>query len=167
MTIKKFLIFVFFITLALPVNANVAYMNLDWWKNYNDEILNEHLHNLYNNNHDLKIAAYKTKQAKENIRLIGANQLPQASFTPEFVQTFKGSTHRFGDIEIPQYTQTNILLPIEASYEIDIWGQNYLNKKSAKKQKEIADEDERAAYIYITSSFVANYYNLINIRKCS
>ena len=42
MTIKKILIFVFFITLALPVKANVAYMNLDWWKNYNDEILNEH-----------------------------------------------------------------------------------------------------------------------------
>ena len=112
MTIKKILIFVFFITLALPVKANVAYMNLDWWKNYNDEILNEHLHNLYNNNHDLKIAAYKTKQAKENIRLIGANQLPQASFTPEIIQSLKGGEKRFGELVIPQYSQTNILLPI-------------------------------------------------------
>ena len=148
-------------TLTLPTNANSAYMNFDWWKNYNDEILNQHLCDLYKNNHDLKIVAYKTKQAKENIRLIGANQLPQITFTPEIIQSLKGGEKRFGDLVIPQYSQTNILLPIEASYEIDIWGQNYLNTKSAKKQKELADEDERATYIYITSSFVANYFNLI------
>ena len=97
-----------------------------------------HLENNY------KESEYKTKQAKENIRLVGANQLPQASFTPEIIQSLKGGEKRFGELVIPQYSQTNILLPIEASYEIDIWGQNYLNKKSAKKQKEIAGGLSRA-----------------------
>ena len=161
MTIKKILISLFIIVIALPVSANSSYMNFDWWKNYNDEILNQHLENLYKNNHDLKIVAYKTQQAKENIRLIGANQLPHATFNPEFIQEFKGGAKRFGDLVIPQYSQTDILLPIEASYEVDIWGQNYLNRKSAKKQKEMSEEDERATYIYITSSFAANYFNLI------
>ena len=165
MTIKKFLILSAIILISLSAEANSDYMNFGWWEKYNDEILNTHLHNLYENNHDLKISAYKTKQAQENIRLIGANQFPQASFLPEVTRSLHAATTRFGDLVIPDYSQTRILLPIEASYEVDIWGENYLNKKSAKKQKEMVSEDERAAYIYVTSNFVSAYFNLIKADK--
>ena len=165
MTIKKILI-ICFILLAIPVQAKekinkLDYVNLDWWKNYNDEILLNHLQTLYNNNHDLKIASLKSKQASENIRLAGANQLPQVGFNGSLSRVLSGAQTEFGSVIIPEYSQNEFMLPLSASYEIDIWGQNYLNRKSAKKQKEIADQQERAAYIFITSSFAANYYNLI------
>jgi len=152
----------------LPVSAKNAadktnYMNFDWWRNYNDEILVSHLQTLYKNNHDLRIAALKTKQAEENIRLAGANQLPHVSFDGDFTRVMRGAQTEFGSVIIPRYSQNEIFLPLSASYEIDIWGQNYLTRKSAKKQKEIAAEQERAAYIYITSNFAADYYNLIKL----
>ena len=139
------------------------YMNMDWWKNYNDEVLINHFQTLYENNHDLRIAALKTKQAEENIRLAGANQLPQLGFDGSVSRVFRGPRTQFGSVVIPKYIQNEIFLPLNASYEIDIWGQNYLNRKSAKKQAEIAKQQERAAYIYITSSFAADYYNLIKM----
>lgn len=138
-------------------------MNMDWWKNYNDEVLINHFQTLYENNHDLRIAALKTKQAEENIRLAGANQLPQLGFDGSVSRVFRGPRTQFGSVVIPKYIQNEIFLPLNASYEIDIWGQNYLNRKSAKKQAEIAKQQERAAYIYITSSFAADYYNLIKM----
>ncbi len=165
MTIKKILILLL-LFLSLPVSAKqtvdrFSYINLDWWKNYNDEILLEHLQTLYNNNHDLKIAELKTKQSEENVRLVGANQLPQVGFDGSFSRVMSGPQTEFGNIIIPEYSQNELFMPLSASYEIDIWGQNYLNRKSAKKQKEIAEQQERATYIYMTSIFASNYYNLI------
>ena len=165
MTFKKILIFCF-LTLAIPAQAKdsinrVNYINFDWWKNYNDEVLIEHLQTLYNNNHDLRIAALKTKQSEENIRLVGANQLPKVGFDGSLSRVMSGAETRFGNILIPEYSQNELFLPLSASYEIDIWGQNYLNKKSAKKQKEIVEQQERATYILMTSAFAADYYNLI------
>lgn len=167
MTFKKFLIISLFL-ISLPVGAKEStnrldYMNMDWWKNYNDEVLINHFQTLYENNHDLRIAALKTKQAEENIRLAGANQLPQLGFDGSVSRVFRGPRTQFGSVVIPKYIQNEIFLPLNASYEIDIWGQNYLNRKSAKKQAEIAKQQERAAYIYITSSFAADYYNLIKM----
>lgn len=167
MTFKKFLIISLFL-ISLPVGAKectnrLDYMNMDWWKNYNDEVLINHFQTLYENNHDLRIAALKTKQAEENIRLAGANQLPQLGFDGSVSRVFRGPRTQFGSVVIPKYIQNEIFLPLNASYEIDIWGQNYLNRKSAKKQAEIAKQQERAAYIYITSSFAADYYNLIKM----
>ena len=167
MTFKKILIISLFL-ISLPVGAKectnrLDYMNMDWWKNYNDEVLIDHFQTLYENNHDLRIAALKTKQAEENIRLAGANQLPQLGFDGSVSRVFRGPRTQFGSVVIPKYIQNEIFLPLNASYEIDIWGQNYLNRKSAKKQAEIAKQQERAAYIYITSSFAADYYNLIKM----
>ena len=167
MTFKKILIISLFL-ISLPVGAKEStnrldYMNMDWWKNYNDEVLINYFQTLYENNHDLRIAALKTKQAEENIRLAGANQLPQLGFDGSVSRVFRGPRTQFGSVVIPKYIQNEIFLPLNASYEIDIWGQNYLNRKSAKKQAEIAKQQERAAYIYITSSFAADYYNLIKM----
>ena len=167
MTFKKILIISLFL-ISLPVGAKectnrLDYMNMDWWKNYNDEVLINHFQTLYENNHDLRIAALKTKQAEENIRLAGANQLPQLGFDGSVSRVFRGPRTQFGSVVIPKYIQNEIFLPLNASYEIDIWWQNYLNRKSAKKQAEIVKQQERAAYIYITSSFAADYYNLIKM----
>ena len=167
MTFKKILIISLFL-ISLPVGAKectnrLDYMNMDWWKNYNDEVLINHFQTLYENNHDLRIAALKTKQAEENIRLAGANQLPQLGFDGSVSRVFRGPRTQFGSVVIPKYIQNEIFLPLNASYEIDIWGQNYLNRKSAKKQQEIPKQREAGEYFYITSSFAADYYNLIKM----
>ena len=163
MTFKNFLTILILLA-ALPVYAKesvdkLTYVNLDWWKNYKDEILIQHLQTLYNNNHDLKIAALKTKQSEENVRLIGANQLPQVGFDGSLSRVLSGAQTEFGNVIIPEYSQNEFVLPLGASYEIDIWGQNYLNRKSAKKQKEITEQQERATYIYITSSTTGRIFN--------
>ncbi|MBD5401240.1 TolC family protein [bacterium] len=143
----------------------LEYLNLKWWENFEDNILNEYLIALYNNNQDLKIATLKTKQSKEIVKQAFANQLPQLYFNGNIQREISSSTLKMGEVTIPDYNQARYLLPLTMSYEVDIWGENYLKTKSMKKQTEMAKEDERAVYISVTSNFVSDYYTLICLDK--
>ena len=94
-----------------------------------------------------------------------ANQLPQLYFNGTMQREFTGSTQRFGDVVIPDYNQAHYILPLTMSYEVDLWGENYLKTKSLKKQIEMTTQDERASYISISSNFASNYYTLVGIDK--
>lgn len=141
------------------------YLNQAWWAKYNDTNLTGYIEDAYQNNQDLKIAALNTKQAQEVVKQSFANQLPQLGFYPDISRTFRSSNINHGSLIIPDYKQSNFMLPISMTYEADIWGQNFLRTKSLKKQAEIVSENERATYISLTSAIAADYFNLIKTDK--
>ena len=172
MTIKKCLIILInLILLAGSVQAKtiedkgIQYLNLEYWENYNDEYLNKYLKDLYENNQDLKIAKLNSLQSQDSIKMQFANQLPYLGFQGRYMWEPHAADQRFGDLLIPSYHQYNLLLPLAMSYEVDIWGKNYLKTKSIKMVDEIIRQDERSAYISITSNFAGDYYNLIKIKQ--
>lgn len=146
-------------------NNDLQYMNLTWWQKFNDQKLNDYLMTIYKNNPDLKIATIKNKQSQQVMKQAFANQLPQLYFNGTMQREFTGSTQRFGDVVIPDYNQAHYILPLTMSYEVDLWGENYLKTKSLKKQIEMTIQDERASYISISSNFASNYYTLVGIDK--
>ena len=146
-------------------NNDLQYMNLTWWQKFNDQKLNDYLMTIYKNNPDLKIATIKNKQSQQVMKQAFANQLPQLYFNGTMQSEFTGSTQRFGDVVIPDYNQAHYILPLTMSYEVDLWGENYLKTKSLKKQIEMTTQDERASYISISSNFASNYYTLVGIDK--
>ena len=145
-----------------PVFANhIEYMNLAWWKNFNDENLTNNLLKLYENNYDLKNAALKVKENEQAVKIQFANELPQIGLSGQLYRDMRSSMQQFGSMQIPSYAQYNYYLPITASYEVDNWSSNILRTKSLKQQLEIVKQAERATYIALTSDFAADYYNLI------
>ncbi len=155
-------------TEAKTQNARISkyeYINMPFWQKYNDNILVNHIDNLYNNNLDLKIAAYKVEEGERIVKLAFSNELPNISFDGYAGRTLTSSDERFGDVLIPDYAQYRYLLPLTLSYEADIWGKNRLRTKSYKKQLEMLMEDERSLYIALSSNFAINYFNLIKTDK--
>lgn len=143
----------------------IEYMNLSWWEKFGDKNLDKNLEFAYENNKDLKIAAASTKQAQQVVKLSFADQLPQLTFNPHIGREFTSADTRFGDILIPDYTQNRFLMPLTMTYELDIWGENYLKTKSIKQKLEMIKQDERASYITITTALASNYFNLIKADK--
>ncbi len=143
----------------------LEYLNLDWWQKYNDPVLTGYITTAFENNQDLKIASLNVKQSEQVVKLAFAGQLPQLGFQGDVFRDFASSTVKFGDVVIPDYSQSNFFLPLTMSYEVDIWGENYLKTKSAKKQHEIVKQNERASYISLTSAVAAQYFNLIKFDK--
>ena len=77
----------------------------------------------------------------------------------------KSSDQHFGPMMIKDYAQWGYQLPLTATYEIDIWGQNRLKTKSIEKQLQIVRQQERASYIALTSAFASTYFNFIKTDK--
>lgn len=164
MTIKK-LVIILINLLFLAGSANAYELNLQYWDNYQDPYLTGYLRDLYENNQDLKIAKLNSMQSQDNIKMQFSNQLPYLGFQGQYLWEPHSADKRFGDLVIPSYHQYNLLLPLAMSYEVDIWGKNYLKTKSVKMVDEMVKQDERSAYISITSNFAGDYYNLIKIKQ--
>ena len=143
-----------------------GYLNMVWWDGFDDPILHEYMLTLFKNNHDLKIAQLRIKEGEQIVKQSFANELPQIGLTGNVERVLRASDQYFGkNMLIPNFSQTNLLFPITASYEIDIWGANRTRTKSVQKQLEMLQEEERAQYISVTSNFASAYYNLVKCDK--
>lgn len=131
-------------------------VNLQWWENYNDEILNGYIVKAVNDNHDLKIATLKVEEAKQQMKLQFSKELPTASigYSP-MLQKMQGVTN----------TESFNYFPMMVSYEADIFLKNRDKTKSAKKAYEASKINERAAYISIASVVGATYFNIVKLDK--
>lgn len=132
------------------------YVNMNWWGNFNDDLLNGYIEKAVLNNYDLKMATINVEEYYQNVRLQFANELPSAvaGFGPGFFKA-PGMTN----------TKAAFGLPIIVQYEADIFLKNHNKTKAVKKLYEGSKLDERAAYISVASAVGSTYFNIINLDK--
>ena len=132
------------------------YVNMNWWGNFNDDLLNGYIEKSVLNNYDLKMATINVEEYYQNVRLQFANELPSAvaGFGPGFFKA-PGMT----------YTSSAFGLPVIVQYEADIFLKNHNKTKAVKKLYEGSKLDERAAYISVASAVGSTYFNIINLDK--
>ncbi len=165
---KKFFIIICITLLSsvLPTFANTEeYLNLNWWKSFNDDCLINNLITVSQNNYDLKNTALKIKENEQVVKMQFANELPSMTLSGDLSRDLQAPRQQMGALRIPKYSQYNYNIPITAGYEIDIWGKNRFKTKSKKAQLEIIKQEQRATYISLTSDFASDYFNLIKADK--
>ena len=165
---KKFFITICItlLTSVLPTFANTEeYLNLNWWKAFNDDCLINNLITVSQNNYDLKNTALKIKENEQVVKMQFANELPSMTLSGDLSRDLQAPRQQMGALRIPKYSQYNYNIPITAGYEIDIWGKNRFKTKSKKAQLEIIKQEQRATYISLTSDFASDYFNLIKADK--
>ena len=132
------------------------YINMNWWGNFNDDILNSYIQKAVINNYDLKMATLNVEEYYQNVKAQFANELPSAvgGFGPAWYKA-PGSTS----------TDAAFGVPIIVQYEADIFLKNHNKTQAVKKLYEGSKLDERAAYISIASAVGSTYFNIINLDK--
>lgn len=133
-----------------------AYVNMDFWSQFNDDILNSYIEKAVRNNYDLKVATLTVEEYYQNTRAQFANELPKltAGYSPNYMK-MPGSSE--GDWVFAT--------PAVAQYEVDIFLKNRDKTKSVKKLYEASKFDERAAYISVASAVGTTYLNIVRLDK--
>jgi len=131
-------------------------VNLEWWKNYNDDILEGYIVKAINNNQDLKIATLKVEEARQNVKLQFSKELPNASVgVSPLAYKMPGVTS----------SESTFGIPILVNYEADIFLKNHDKTKSVKKLLEVSKFNEKATYISVASQVGATYFNIVKADK--
>lgn len=131
-------------------------VNLDWWKNYNDDLLEGYIVKAINQNNDLKITTLKVEEAKQNVKLQFSKELPNASIgASPLLYKMTGVTN----------TESTWGFPIMVNYEADLFLKNHDKTKSLKKAYQATKYNEKAAYITIASQVGATYFNIVKLDK--
>ena len=132
------------------------YINYDWWKNFNDGILNGYIDKAIKNNYDLKSATIAVDEYYQAVRMQFANELPMAGvgFSPAFSKQ-------------PGTTSSGWMFatPAIANYELDLFLKNRDKTKASEREYEASLQDERAAYISIASAVGTTYLNIVKLDK--
>ena len=135
-----------------PQKNKYEYINMSWWGQFNDDILNGYIIKAVENNKDLKMATLTIDEYYQNVIMQRAGELPQlqAGFLP-------------GYGGIMNHEAGSFLLPIIASYELDLFGKNHNKTTAIRKLYESSILDEQAAYISIASSVGSVYINIVKL----
>lgn len=130
----------------------------DWWTAFGDPQLNELETQAIAANQNLQAAAQRVIEARANALATRSNLFPSisAGFSPERAR-FSGTRLTSSDTIPPAFSANTFNLPIQASYEVDLWGQirRSIESANALTQRSVADYENVLLQL---KSDVASFY---------
>jgi hydrophobe/amphiphile efflux-1 (HAE1) family protein/NodT family efflux transporter outer membrane factor (OMF) lipoprotein len=128
-----------------------------WWQVFGDSTLNELEHQAVGANQELKAAVARVDQARASARVARSEFLPSLNFDPSFTR------QRFSPNQDPSFgaiTANSISVPLDLSYEIDIWGRVRRSFESARAEASASAATYYNILLTLESDVAQNYFLL-------
>ena len=139
-------------------------INFEWWKNFNDAYLCEYICRTIHNNHSLKSASLKTKEASQSVRKQMANEFPSFILLGNYAR-IKTPRADLNGVDFDSTGTDAFALPLFMSYEADIFLKNHDKTKAEKKKAMAAEYEEKAKYLALTADMAVTYFNIVKLDK--
>lgn len=127
-----------------------------WWKNFGSEELNALIAEAQASNLNLAAARYRVEQADAQSRIAGSSLLPTIGASARGDET--------GDIHGPGLKTKSLGANLTASYELDFWGRNLADARSADASLRASQYDQETVALTTTASVATTYFQLLALR---
>jgi len=132
----------------------------NWWEIFGDPQLNALEEQVDASNQTLKIAEANFRQARAAIRFNRASEAPAIGVSPG-ISTVRDSAHQ---PYFPQSQANNGVgdfnLPVDLSWEIDLWGRIRRSVTAAREQAQASAADMAAVRLSLHSELAIDYFEL-------
>ncbi|MDE2848969.1 MAG: TolC family protein, partial [Gemmatimonadota bacterium] len=167
---------------AAGVADSGAYRPLAWWKSFEDPVLDRVIEEVLSSNFDLAGAVARVQQARSRAGVARASAFPllQPSVS---VNEFDGPTNAgigaqleevgldpealsAAGVEIPdRLGLTTYTLSVEFAYELDFWGRNRNDTRSAEAELAATEADFLSARMGVLAETVRTYLEISSLRR--
>lgn len=152
----KKIVLIFMLSISAPVFAiDRSELNLDFFSRFNDEYLTCYINQAFENNHDLKQAALKVEEYRQQVKYSFSHELPSLGVNANYLGIKVPKLDNF------ELQQNAFILPFMANYEADLLLKNRDKTKSTKKAYEAEKYQEKAVYIALLSDTASCYTNIL------
>jgi len=138
--------------------------DLAWWEAFGDPVLQSLIHEAIVSNYDVRIAAARVEQARQQTYIARAAYFPSIGYKvnaqrSKGVEAFLGiQNNRFPD------NASNLFLgALSASWEIDLWGGIRRSNEAARALLLETEEGRRGVLLSLVSDVAQAYFELIEL----
>jgi multidrug efflux system outer membrane protein len=138
-------------------------MARDWWRLYGEPELDQLIESAQASNQTLRQAVARVDQARALARVAGSFLYPTISLDPRFLrERYSGNrvSTRTGQRQGRAVTVNDWLVPLDLTYEIDVWGRVRRSFESATAQAAASVDDLAVVALTIETDVAQFYYNL-------
>ncbi|QEE30411.1 efflux transporter outer membrane subunit [Terriglobus albidus] len=139
--------------------SSIAYTN--WWKVFNDPVLNDLETQADQANRDIKIAVTHVDQASAFTQGVRSQLYPTIGIGGSALRAREAQNRpNNGNTAGRAATYNDLQLSLAASYEFDAWGRIRRSIESARATQEASQADLRFVTLSVESDVAVTYYNL-------
>jgi len=165
---------------TMPTTAPVAALTTDWWRLFGDATLNQLEEDATRANTDLQAAVARVTQARAAARVVRSEFYPVVTLDPSIERartsgnrsttnggsgsgTTGGTTNNTNSNRSSTSggrTSTNVRVPFDLSYEIDVWGRVRRSYEASVAQVRAAQDDYQVVLQTLQADVAQNYFNI-------
>jgi multidrug efflux system outer membrane protein len=131
----------------------------EWWNVFGEPDLAELETAALHANHDLRASAARVVQARAAARAVGGSLYPAISLNPSISRArISGNANANANGHGTQLTTA--VVPLDLSYEIDVWGRVRRSVESAEAQYAASADDFGVVLLTLTTDVAQDYFTL-------
>jgi NodT family efflux transporter outer membrane factor (OMF) lipoprotein len=131
-----------------------------WWEIFGDPELNGLEEQIATSNQTLKVFEARFREARAAIRFNRASQFPTISTAPSAAYAKDAdNTVRFPST-VQEVSTGDFVLPIDLSYELDLWGSIRRSVAAAREETQATAGDYETAKLSLEAELAMDYFNL-------
>jgi outer membrane protein, multidrug efflux system len=132
-----------------------------WWEVFQDPELNHLEQMAASANQELAAAAARVEQARALVGVSRAAWWPDLSFGPSFYRQRTSANHPApGQLPGASHTGNTWTIPLEAGWELDLWGRVRREVEAAQGRFAATLEDMESGRLAIQAEVAVDYFNL-------
>jgi outer membrane protein, multidrug efflux system len=141
--------------------TNASFADLEWWKVYQDSILQSLVREALTNNYDLREAVTRVEQSRAVAMQARSQFYPNADYSGAVSQ---GRNDLFGSA-FPNngVTTGSAVATLNAFWEVDLWGRVRRLNESARAQLLASEEARRGVRLSLLSDVATDYLRLLEL----
>ena len=130
----------------------------DWWTIFNDPQLNALEPQIAISNQTLKAAAARLVEARAQIRYNHSFLYPTIGAAPSVVGERESNQRAYFTAPTPNNGLADLQLPLDLSYEVDLWGRVRRTVNASKEEAQATAADLQTALLSLQSELAVDYF---------
>lgn len=137
----------------------------DWWKVFNDPVLDSLIQTAYEQNLPLQVAGLRILEARAQLGIAVGNRYPQLQQAVGSVTAVELSKNSPNFIPLTDDSFTNYQVGFDAAWELDFWGRFRRGIEAAEANLAVSVADYDNALVSLTAEVARAYVNIRTLEE--